>query len=113
MVIYIRDYANGASAISYEDGKRCFDTISCSINENGITDNTIILDFSGIDFVITAFLNPVIGDMILNYGDDIMSKVQIRNANSAIIEKIRLVKEGALLKRVGAVYYGGKGAFRR
>ncbi|WP_370778995.1 STAS-like domain-containing protein [Gemmiger formicilis] len=99
MVIYIRDYAKGASAISYEDGKRCFDTISCSINENGITDNTIILDFSGIDFVITAFLNPVIGDMILNYGDDIMSKVQIRNANGAIIEKIRLVKEGALLKR--------------
>ena len=49
--------------------------------------------------MITAFLNPVIGDMILNYGDDIMSKVQIRNANGAIIEKIRLVKEGALLKR--------------
>ena len=37
--------------------------------------------------------------MILNYGSDIMSKVQIRNANGSIIEKIKLVKDGALLKR--------------
>lgn len=99
MVIYIRDYANGASAISYEDGKRCFDTISCSINENGITDNTIILDFSGIDFVITAFLNPVIGDLILEKGDGVMKRIKIKNANESIIQKIKLVRDGALVRR--------------
>ncbi|WP_296046864.1 STAS-like domain-containing protein [uncultured Gemmiger sp.] len=99
MVVFIKDYAKGASAISYEDGKKCFDAIANGIKQNGNNDNMIVLDFAGIEFVITAFLNPVIGDMILNYGSDIMSKVQIRNANGSIIEKIKLVKDGALLKR--------------
>ena len=55
--------------------------------------------FKGIDYVITAFLNPIIGDLILQKGMDVMKLIQIRNANAKTIEKIKMVKEGALLKR--------------
>ena len=49
--------------------------------------------------MITAFLNPVIGDLILENGEDIMKKIDIKNANLSTIEKIKMVKDGALLKR--------------
>ena len=57
------------------------------------------MDFSGIDYVITAFLNPIIGDLILQKGNEIMKSIKIVNANKKTIEKIKMVKDGALLKR--------------
>ena len=59
----------------------------------------VTLDFSGIDYVITAFLNPIIGDLILQKGNEIMKSIKIVNANKKTIEKIKMVKDGALLKR--------------
>lgn len=97
MVIFIRDYTNSDTAISYEDGKRCLDDIL-----NYIENDVVTLDFKGINFVITAFLNPVIGDLILQKGPSVMQKISINNASNAIIEKIVLVRDGALLKREGA-----------
>ena len=49
--------------------------------------------------VITAFLNPIIGDLILEKGVEAMKLINIRNANQRTIEKIKMVKDGALLKR--------------
>ena len=78
----------------YEDGRKClYDIMEVVKSEN------VILDFTGIDYVITAFLNPVIGDLILENGEDIMKKIDIKNANLSTIEKIKMVKDGALLKR--------------
>ena len=57
------------------------------------------LDFSGINYVITAFLNPVIGDLILEEGDAVMKNIGIKNANESIIKKIKMVRDGALVKR--------------
>lgn len=59
----------------------------------------VTLDFSGIDYVITAFLNPIIGDLILQKGNEIMKSIKIVNANKKTIEKIKMVKDGALLKK--------------
>ena len=56
-------------------------------------------DFTGVDYVITAFLNPIIGDLILERGNDVMQYIGIKNANDSIIQKIKLVKDGALMKR--------------
>lgn len=92
--IKIADYVNGDTATSYEDGKRCLETILKVIDAN-----TVRLDFSGVNFVITAFLNPIIGDLILTKGESIMKKIEIINANPNIIKKIKLVKDGTLLKR--------------
>jgi len=44
-------------------------------------------------------LNPIIGDLILERGNDVMQYIGIKNANDSIIQKIKLVKDGALMKR--------------
>lgn len=95
MTIKVREFINGNTAVSYEDGKKCYEEIVKRIDNN----EDIILDFDGIDYVITAFLNPIIGDLILEKGVDIMKSINIVNANARTIEKIKMVKDGALLKR--------------
>lgn len=95
MVIRIRDFAPGDTATSYEDGRKCLSAMLNNIDRG----ETIVLDFDGVNFVITAFLNPVIGDLILQKGDSVMKKIQIINANQKTIEKIKIVKDGSLLKR--------------
>lgn len=94
MTLRVYDYVQNDTAVSYDDGKKCFDEIMKVIDKENV-----IIDFANIKFVITAFLNPLIGDLILQKGTNIMSKVSIKNANDNIIEKIRIVKDGALLKR--------------
>ena len=91
--IVIRKYIDGDTAISYDDGKKCYEEMKDSLDEG------VILNFEGVNYVITAFLNPIIGDLILEHGDDVMKAVNISNANSSILDKIKLVKEGALVKR--------------
>ena len=94
IVIRVSDYVSGDTATSYEDGKKCLQSILDIIDSENIA-----LDFKGIDFVITAFLNPVIGDLILEKGIAVMKKIDIVNATSNTIQKIKMVKDGALLKR--------------
>ena len=95
MTILIKDIVKSDSAIAYDDGSKCLNLVMESIEKDG----SVVLDFQGINFVITAFLNPVIGDLIIKMGPDIMQKVKIANANQNIINKIKIVKDGALLKR--------------
>lgn len=59
----------------------------------------IILNFKDVNYVITAFLNPIIGDLIMENDENIMNRIEIENANNDILNKIKIVKDGALLKR--------------
>lgn len=93
--IMVKQYIDGDTAVSYEDGKRCQKDILQYLDQG----ETVNLDFTGIDYAITAFLNPVIGDLILERGDEVMKNIVIKNANESIIKKIKLVKDGALVKR--------------
>lgn len=94
MNIKIKDYAQDDSAMSYIDGKRCLQDILKVIDSEPVT-----LDFDGVHYVITAFLNPIIGDLILQRGAAVMRKIEIQNATEATIMKIKTVKDGALVKR--------------
>lgn len=94
MRVNVFDYVNDDTAIAYDDGKKCLDAIIDVIDKE-----KVIIDFAGIDYVITAFLNPLIGDLILKKGNGVMRNIDIQNANDGIIEKIKIVKNGALLKR--------------
>ena len=94
MKLKIFNYTSSDKAVSYDDGKKCLDDILKYIDEEDVT-----LDFEGVQFAITAFLNPVIGDLIIQKGAGIMDKIQIENANSNIVNKIVIVRDGALLKR--------------
>lgn len=93
--ILMKQYIEGDTAVSYEDGKKCQKDILGFLDQGEKVD----LDFSGIDYVITAFLNPVIGDLILQRGDGVMKHIGIKNANESIIKKIKLVRDGALIRR--------------
>ena len=93
--ILIRDYIGGDTAVSYEDGKQCQHDIIKVLDQG----DKVNVDFSGIDYVITAFLNPIIGDLILERGDGVMKSIGIKDANESIVKKIKLVRDGALVKR--------------
>lgn len=95
MKILIKDFVKSNTAISYDDGQKCLKYVLKYVDN----EQEIILDFKGIDFVITAFLNPIIGDLILQKGIIVMKKIKIANANKNIVDKIKIVKDGALLKR--------------
>lgn len=94
MVLKVYDFVQNDTAVSYDDGKKCFDEVIKVID-----DEKVVIDFKNVKFVITAFLNPLIGDLILQKGKEVMEKICIKNANENIIGKIRIVKDGALLKR--------------
>lgn len=93
--ILIRKYIDGDTAISYNDGKKCQKDILRTLDKG----DAVSLDFDGINYVITAFLNPIIGDLILERGKGIMKSIGIVNANESIIKKIKLVRDGTLMKR--------------
>lgn len=93
--IMVKQYIDGDTAVSYQDGKKCQEAMLQYLNQG----EKVNLDFSGIDYVITAFLNPVIGDLILQRGDGVMKNIGIKNANESIIKKIKLVRDGALVRR--------------
>lgn len=95
MTLLVKNYIDGDTAVSYDDGKKCYEDI-LKILDGG---DNVVLDFDGIDYVITAFLNPIIGDLILQKGIGIMKSINIINANQKTIDKIKMVKDGALLKR--------------
>ena len=95
MTVKVKDFITGDTAVSYEDGKRCYNAIIPSIKSG----ESVVLDFSDVNYVITAFLNPIIGDLIINFGMESMKLIEIKNANQFMIEKIKTVKDGALIKR--------------
>lgn len=95
MEIEIYKFAQGDTAVSYDEGKKCYTLIKqCLSNKE-----KILLNFEGVNYVITAFLNPIIGDLIIENGKDVMEQIKIENANNDILKKIKIVKDGALLKR--------------
>lgn len=93
--ILIKQYTEGRTAVSYIAGKKCQIELLQYLDQG----ERIELDFSGIDYAITAFLNPIISDVILDKGAGIMQYIEIKNASESIINKIDLIKEGRLLKR--------------
>lgn len=95
MNILIKDIVNSQTAIAYDDGVKCLKLVLQALDK----DDIVTLDFKGVNFVITAFLNPVIGDLIIEKGPEVMQKIKIENATRNIIEKIKIVKDGALVKR--------------
>lgn len=95
-MVLVRDFIDGEYAVSYEDGLKCKNAILQEIEKENIP---VELNFEGVYFVITVFLNPIIGDLILERGPEVISYIDIKNADENIIKKIKMVRDGALLKR--------------
>lgn len=86
----MKNYTDGDIAVSYEDGKRCREDIYRYLDQG----ESVALDFEGVDHALCAFLDPVIGDLILERGDDAMKQIIVRNAKQSIIDKIKTIKDG-------------------
>lgn len=93
--IMIKEYIGSDIAISYDDGVKCQKDITECLDSG----KEVILNFFGVNYVIAAFLNPVIGDLILNRGAGVMECVRIKNANETVIQKIKYVRDSMLINR--------------
>lgn len=51
MIIKIKDFAQGDTAVSYEEGRKCYDLMKEGLNRG----EKIVLDFNDVKYVITAF----------------------------------------------------------
>ena len=74
MEIEIYKFAQGDTAVSYDEGKKCYTLIKqCLSNKE-----KILLNFEGVNYVITAFLNPIIGDLIIENGKMLWNKLRLK-----------------------------------
>lgn len=92
--IIISDFLKSQYAVSAVDGDTLHDEIKEHINNKEL----VVLDFSDIEFVITAFLNTSIGRLYESFSPEIL-KEQLRVDNMApedINSLIMVVKQAKL-----------------
>lgn len=90
--VNICDKLNSASALTREQGKKIYDIISPALLNN----EKVILDFSGIENIITPFLNVAIGKLYENNSSSkLKNLLVIVNQPTGTNAKINLVIENA------------------
>lgn len=98
-IVYIRNCIKTPSAITQEDGNFIYKIIVDALENN----YNIILDFSGVEHIIPAFLNNAIGKLYEKYSSRKIKKyVSIINVSEEMIPTFNAVIENA--KR----YYSGR-----
>lgn len=68
-IINIKHEINKNDAISAEDGKLIFEKIKSFID----TQQEVMVDFEGIDLVLSTFLNPAIGQLYYLYEKNVVN----------------------------------------
>lgn len=90
--ILIKEYTKSPRAVSASDGERVFLTIKSDFEKG----EKVLLDFSGIELTITAFLNPSIGKLYSLYSSDkIKELLDIVNLGNEEIPLLKLVIDRA------------------
>jgi hypothetical protein len=90
--LLIKEFTNSNRAISAVDGEKVFQQIITHFKNN----ETVILDFAGIELTITAFLNSSIGKLYGVYtSDQIKQLLDIENLNNDEKRLLKLVVEKA------------------
>lgn len=91
-VINISEVIGKSNAVSSSDGEKIFEIISAEFNNN----ESIELDFSGIQLTITAFLNSSIGNLYANFSvEKIKENLTISNLQIDDLELLQFVIEKA------------------
>lgn len=92
--IKIVEFLESQYAVSAVDGDRLHDVILAHINNN----DTVILDFEGIEFVITAFLNTGIGRLYATFSPDTLKgQLRVENMAPEDINSLKMVVKQAKL----------------
>lgn len=90
--IKVNDFVSLGQGITSEEGAPIFEKISESLSER----DDVMLDFEGITFLTTAFLNVVIGKLYKDYtSEQLQTHLHIVNANDATMSRIKRVTANA------------------
>jgi len=88
----ISDFTRSHRAVSAKDGDQVYE----SIVSNFEAKMPVILDFSGIELIITAFLNNCIGRLYFSYSSDqIKELLRIENLDPSEVGLLKLVIDRA------------------
>lgn len=86
-VFNVKEFTSGYGAIYTKDGEKLKNEIYKFIKDCDC-DFTIEISFEGVDSVLTTFLNPVFGDLIMDHGSAILKHILISNYNIIIKKQI-------------------------
>lgn len=88
----ISDFTKSHRAVSAKDGNLVYE----SIISNFEVKTPVILDFSGIELIITAFLNNCIGRLYFSYSSEqIKELLRIENLDPSEVSLLKLVIDRA------------------
>lgn len=93
ITLNIFDFTNDNLAIDDVAANSCKEYLLLNYDEDT---ERIVLDFNKITNTITRFLNPIIGDLVKKMGPEIVPKLFIVNYNDDILTKVRIVVNGSL-----------------
>lgn len=90
--IKINDYISLNQGITSEEGQPIFDKIAESLSK----EENVTLDFEGVKFLTTAFLNVVIGALYKDYtSEQLQARLCIVEANDETMARIKKVIDNA------------------
>ena len=81
--IIIKD--NIDSALSNSDGIQLYAVLDKALADGG----SVVLSFHDIDIITTSFLNSSFGNLIDNYGIDILSRIKLVDYTSSVATLIK------------------------
>lgn len=91
-ILKIRDIIGSEYAVSTEHGEQILSRIKELLNQN----ENIEISFDGVDIIISAFLNRILGDLYADYPAEIIEKmITFKDTNKNIDDLIILVKRTA------------------
>ncbi|OOG76495.1 STAS-like domain-containing protein [Algoriphagus sp. A40] len=90
-MVKIREILSKNIAILHSDGLKVYNAIM----EELAQDKRFSVSFEGITTSTTAFLNASIGKVLMN-SPEAVDKMEIKNAEDSVLDKIEWVKENAL-----------------
>ena len=94
VVIKINDYVTLNQGITSEEGEPIYKLIIDAFSKN----EEVTLNFKGITFLTTAFLNVVIGALYKDYNSQqLQEKLHIKNINAETAARVKKVTDNAKL----------------
>lgn len=95
MIIKVKDVIGTDLAVSVEDGNILFDEIVACLKKS----QDIILDFSDLDLITTAFLNNAFGRLYSEFNSEVLNKhITIHNIRKGDLINLKDVRDRATYK---------------
>lgn len=102
--IYVKEHVTLNQGVTSEEGKPVYDLIYKTLNSG----DTVELDFDGMTFMTTAFLNVVIGTLYKDFtSEQLKERLILQNVSSDTAFRIKKVTDNAKL------FYANQAAFNK